>query len=88
MALPKSVDKNSVRAVLKNAPEGIWIDKVSPGQDGVDIAFKADRTKAKPGNLLVELTAGKAALPTDKDQSEKRWSLGLLPAIPCVLAEK
>ena len=88
VALPKSVDKNSVRAVLKNAPEGIWIDKVSPGQDGVDIAFKADRTKAKPGNLLVELTAGKAALPTDKDQSEKRWSLGLLPAIPCVLAEK
>ena len=88
VVLPKSVDKNRVQAVLKNAPEGIWIDKVSPGQDGVDIAFKADRTKAKPGNLLVELTAGRAAVPADKDQSEKRWPLGLLPAIPCVLAEK
>ncbi|MEI8309592.1 MAG: hypothetical protein WCH98_02430 [Verrucomicrobiota bacterium] len=89
--LPKGLEKNRVRAVLKNPPEGIWIDKVSPGEDGVEIAFKADRTKAKPGsqgNLIVELTAGRAAVPTDKDQSEKRWSLGLLPAISYALAEK
>ena len=57
----------------------------------MDIAFQADRTKAKPGsqgNLLVELTGGRPAAPTDKDQAEKRWSLGLLPAIPYELAEK
>ena len=88
--LPKGLEKNRVRAVLKNPPEGITIDKVSPGEDGVEIAFKADRTKAKPGsqgNLIVELTTGRAAVPTDKDQSEKRWSLGLLPAISYALAE-
>ena len=90
--LPKSgMDMNRVRAELKNSPEGIWINGVFPRQDGVDIAFQADRTKAKPGsqgNLLVELTGGRPAAPTDKDQAEKRWSLGLLPAIPYELAEK
>ena len=80
-----------MRAELKNPPDGIWIDKVSPVQDGVEIAFRADLKKAKPGsqgNLIVELTAGRAAIPTDKDQSEKRWSLGLLPAISYELEEK
>ena len=89
--LPQTVDKPRVRAELKNPPEGIRIDKVTPGQDGVEIAFRADSSKAKPGsqgNLIVELTAGRAAAPTDKDQSEKRWSLGLLPAIPYDLAGK
>ena len=89
--IPQGLEKNRVRAELKNPPEGIWIEKVTPGQDGVDIAFRADPSKAKPGsqgNLVVELTAGRAATPTDKDQSEKRWSLGLLPAIPYELADK
>lgn len=89
VSLSQGVEKPRVRAELKNPPEGIWIDKVTPGQDGVEIAFRADRSKAKPGsqgNLIVELTAGRAAAPTDKDQSEKRWSLGLLPAIPYELA--
>ena len=91
VSLPPAVEKNRVRAELKNPPEGIWIDKVTPGQDGVDIAFRADRSKAKPGsqgNLIVELTGGRPAAPTDKDQSEKRWSMGLLPAIPYELADK
>lgn len=91
VVLPKGIEKSRVRAVLKNPPDGISIDKVSPSDDGVEIAFKADPAKAKPGSqgtLLVELTAGRPALPTDKDQSEKRWSLGLLPAITYALAEK
>ncbi|MEI6492562.1 MAG: PPC domain-containing protein [Verrucomicrobiota bacterium] len=91
VVLPKSLDNARVRAVLKNPPEGIWIDKVLPGQDDVEIAFRADRTKAKPGsqgNLIVELTAGRAAAPSDKDQTEKRWSIGLAPAIPYMLLEK
>ena len=83
VVLPKGLDRARVRAVLKSAPEGIWIDKVSPAPDGVDIAFRSDRTKpGSQGNLIVELTAGRAAAPADKDQSEKRWSLGLVPAIP------
>ena len=89
--LPPALEKNRVRAELKNPPEGISIEKVSPSQDGVDIAFRADLTKAKPGsqgNLIVELTAGRSPAPTDKEQTEKRWSLGLLPAIPYDLAEK
>jgi hypothetical protein len=89
--LGKGIDRNRVRAGLKNPPEGIWIEKVSPDPDGVEIAFRADLKKAKPGsqgNLIVELTAGRAATPTDKDQSEKRWSMGLLPAISYELVEK
>jgi hypothetical protein len=89
--LGKGIDRNRIRADLKNPPEGIWIDKVSPAPDGVEIAFRADLKKAKPGlqgNLIVELTAGRAPTPTDKEQSEKRWSLGLLPAISYELAEK
>lgn len=89
--LPKNLEKNRVRAELKNPPEGIWIDKVLPGQDGVEIAFRADPKKAKPGsqgNLIVELTTGKAAAAGDKNQAEKRWSIGLLPAIPYELAQK
>jgi len=89
--LPPALEKNRVRAELKNPPEGIWIEKVSPGQDGVEIAFRADPAKAKPGsqgNLIVELTAGRPPVPTDKEQAEKRWSLGLLPAIPYDLTEK
>lgn len=89
--LPKWMEKNRVQAVLKNPPEGLWIEGISPCENGVEIAFRADRAKAKPGsqgNLIVELTAGKPAAATDKEQTEKRWSLGLLPAIPYALAEK
>lgn len=81
----KWIDKSQMRATLKNPPEGIWIEGISPCQDGLEIAFRADHSKAKPGsqgNLIVELTAG------SKGQSKKRWSLGLLPAIPYELAEK
>ena len=89
--LGKGLDKSRVRAELKNPPEGIWIEKVSPNQEGVEIAFRADLKKTKPGsqgNLIVELTAGRAATPTDKAQSEKRWSMGLLPAVSYELTEK
>lgn len=89
--IPKNFDKGRVRAELKNPPEGISIDRVLPGQDGVEIVFRADPNKAKPGsqgNLIVELSAGKAAAAEDKNQSEKRWSMGLLPAIPYELAQK
>ena len=87
----QNLQQDRVRAELKNPPDGIWVEGVSPCAEGVEIAFRAGRTNAKPGsqgNLIVELTAGKAAAPGDKDQTEKRWSLGLLPAIPYELAEK
>jgi len=89
--LPPSLEKSRVRAELKNPPEGVWIENVSPAPDGVEIAFRADPAKAKPGsrgNFLVELSAGRPPAPTDKEQTEKRWSLGLLPAISYDLAEK
>ena len=91
VVLPRNIDMASVRAELKNPPDGIWIEKVSPGQDGIEIAFRADSSKAKPGsqgNLIVELTAGRAAAAGDKNKQEKRWSMGLLPAIPYELAQK
>jgi len=87
--VPKSMSDLTVQAELRNPPEGFWIEGVSPCQEGVEIAIRADPKKTKPGtrgNLIVELIATKAAVEGDKPQASKRWSLGLLPAISYELA--
>ncbi len=83
--LYKTFSKERMRAELKNPPEGIWIEGVSPCEAGVEIAFRADVAKAKPGtrgNLIVELREVKPAGKNEKPMGEKSWSMGLLPAVP------
>lgn len=86
--LPPSFPKDGMKAELKNAPDGISIEGLTPSADGIQIAFRADAKKVKPGtrgNLLVELST--ARLETKGEKKEmKRWSMGLLPAIPFQLA--
>lgn len=89
--LAKNGGAGNLKATIQKPPEGLSIAGVKPVPDGVEIAFQADPEKLKPGqlgNLIVELTAGRAAKPEEKDKREKRWSLGTLPAISCELAEK
>ncbi|MEI6032788.1 MAG: hypothetical protein WCS65_00740 [Verrucomicrobiae bacterium] len=88
--LPKSFQKAGMKAELKNPPDGITIEGVAPCEDGVEISFRADVEKIKPGargNLMVELSAvqppGKNDKPPgEKPPGEKRWFMGLLPAVP------
>jgi len=89
--LPKSTRKDGMKAELKNPPEGISVEGVSPCDDGVEIAFRADSEKAKPGtrgNLIVELIARRNPGKNEKPDGEYHSSMGLLPAIPFELAEK
>ncbi len=87
--LTKNVTKSRVHAELKNPPEGIWVESVEPCLEGVVVVLHTDPAKLKPaGNLIVELTAGRPAKSEEKDKFEKRWSLGILPAIPYQIAGK
>ena len=48
---------NQVKFTLNQPPEGITIQEVSDGRDGVAIVFRAEPGKAKPGlkgNLIVD----------------------------------
>ncbi len=86
--LPPTFPKEGMKAELKNSPDGIWIEGLNPSEDGIQIAFRADPKKVKPGlrgNLLVELSAARLESKGDKKEM-KRWSMGLLPAIPFQLA--
>lgn len=89
--LSKYLTTVDLKAELQNPPEGIRIDSVSPYQDGIEITFCADPKKIKPGsrgNLIVELNATKSEGKKGKQQAQKRWTVGLLPAIPYELAKK
>jgi hypothetical protein len=70
-----------VKLALNEPPEGIAIQKVSPGREGLSITLSADPAKAKPGlrgNLIVDAYTERAANKTAK----RRTALGTLPAIP------
>jgi hypothetical protein len=89
--LAKNGGAGNLRATIQKPPDGLSIVGVKQVPDGVEVAFQADPEKLKPGqmgNLIVELTAGRAAKQEEKDKREKRWSLGILPAISCELADK
>jgi hypothetical protein len=72
---------------LSEPPEGITIDKVSPGAGALTIHLRADTAKVKPGlkgNLMVEvfLERTSEAVPGQRRGGTQRMPLGTLPAIP------
>jgi hypothetical protein len=71
-----------VQFELSEPPEGIELR-----QDGTELVLKCDAAKAKPGlkgNLIVNISAERAAQPANAKQpaNRQRVSLGTLPAVP------
>jgi hypothetical protein len=71
-----------VQYELSEPPEGVELR-----QDGTDIVLHCDAAKAKPGlkgNLIVGISAERAAQPANAKQqaNRQRVSLGTLPAVP------
>ncbi len=71
-----------VQFSLNDPPEGITVEKVVPGRDGVAVTLRAD-AKVKPGlkgNLILEAYVERQVNP----QRAQRWKqpLGTLPALP------
>ena len=77
---------------LIDPPEGISVAGVSSNPKGITIGFQIDGAKARPGlrgNLIVEgfMEQAPPAGPDGKIPEKKRWSIGLLPAIPFEVIE-
>jgi hypothetical protein len=84
--------EGEIRVELDEPPEGITIQKSSPVEGGVAFTLRADPAKVKAGlrgNLIVEAFLERAIdpnLPKTK-RSNRRVSLGPLPAIPFEIAD-
>jgi hypothetical protein len=72
---------------LSEPPEGLAVQGISPGRDGLEITLQSDAAKVKPGlkgNLIVNVFA--AGAPASANQktpvNRRRTPLGTLPAIP------
>jgi enamine deaminase RidA (YjgF/YER057c/UK114 family) len=73
-----------VDLALSDPPEGITLQKVTPGPAGLSLTLKADATSATVGladNLIVEAfnTGGGSASRPGANQGRQRISLGMLP---------
>lgn len=79
----RSLPEN-IKLVLNEPPEGITIEGVTPGREGLNIVLRADASKVKPGtkgNLIVDAFFEGAA-PAKKAAQARRQQIGTLPAIP------
>jgi len=75
-----------VQLTLNDPPEGVAIQKVTPGETGLSVMVKVDPAKAKPGlkgNLIVDAFMDREYSPGQgKTPVKFRVPLGTLPAIP------
>jgi hypothetical protein len=77
--------QTGVQLALNDPPEGISIQKVTPGRDGVSVLVNVQADKAKPGlkgNLIVDAFREVAANPAAGIRQSRRQPMGTLPAIP------
>lgn len=71
-----------VQFSLNDPPEGITVEKVVPGRDGVAVTLRAD-AKVKPGlkgNLILEAYVERQV--NAKQVQRRKQPLGTLPAVP------
>jgi hypothetical protein len=83
--LPLASWQNGVQLSLNDPPEGITIQKVTPGRNGVSVVVSVQGDKAKPGlkgNLIVDAFREVAANPAAGIRQARRQQIGTLPAIP------
>ncbi|MCC6127177.1 MAG: PPC domain-containing protein [Pirellulales bacterium] len=84
---PRGPMLNQLQLTLKDPPEGIIVEKVSSGSEGLDLLLHADAEKVKSGqkgNLLVDVSIERS-ITSEKGKPQtgkRRVPLGTLPAIP------
>jgi hypothetical protein len=74
-----------VQLALKDAPEGITIEKVTSDRDKLSVVLKVQGDKTKPGlkgNLILEAYRDIAANPAAGIRQARRQPMGTLPAVP------
>ncbi len=91
-ALPPGPLLNQIRVELSEPPEGITLEKVTPGPGGLSLLLGVDGEKAKPGlkgNLIVDAFLELAPRSEDgKARPARRIPIGALPAVPFEVAAK
>jgi len=97
---PHGPQMQTVQMTLSEPPDGLSIQKVSLSDTGVDVVFRADAAKLKPGwkgNAIIEATveravqapaAGAKAAAAKAVPATRRVSLGMLPAVPIEIVAK
>ena len=76
-----------MQLTLKDPPEGISIEKISPSQEGVTLHVHADADKVKPGpkgNLIVDVFVERTMNPEKgkPQNNQKTHSLGHVAGHP------
>ena len=73
---------------LNEPPEGITLEEISRGRDGLELVLRSDGLKAKPGlagNLIVNVLSAQpvgSATNARPIRPNRRFPLGTLPALP------
>ncbi len=74
-----------LQLTLNEPPEGIAIQGISGGRNGLAILLQADPAKVKPGtkgNLIVDAFMERAGADKKLPVARRRFQIGTLPAIP------
>jgi hypothetical protein len=93
MGVPAGTFFEPVHVELDEPPEGITVQKETPGPEGTEIVLHSDRAKVKPGlkgNLILNAFAAKSQESgTPKPQASQRPTpLGMLPALPYEIVDR
>jgi len=83
----KNVSTQDLVVALREAPDGITVEKVSPEALGLGVLLATDAEKVKSGqrgNLIFEVFREYTPAPTEAspEPQPRRTSLGLMPAVP------
>jgi hypothetical protein len=90
LALPPQM-LSQVVLELNEPPEGVSIQKVSPGANGLTLLLRAENGKAKPGwkgNLIVDVFVQRQPNPANGNAAVRRQLVTALPAIPLEIVGK
>ncbi|MDD5350255.1 MAG: PPC domain-containing protein [Chthoniobacteraceae bacterium] len=85
-----SAAPGELQVQLSEPPDGIRVESVEMAPEGVALTLRADASVAPGlrGNLIAEAFMERTPPPQEgKKPEKKRWSIGLLPALPFEIAK-
>ena len=90
---PRRPELHKLQFELSEPPEGVTLERVSVVSDGLTLKLKADANTAKTGlvdNLIVEAFTENAGRRPGRQgaKRKRRFSLGVLPAIPFEIVQR